>query len=204
MTNNTNTFYKRIALAKLSFGKIVTSNEGSTGRTSYKYANLAQVIEAIREPLINNDIDFIQQIEQTSTNENILTTSFIDLQTNEVIKVNSIVISIPTLSGTNIVQNLGAAITYFRRYSLLLVFGLGTEDDDAVGIDVKNKDDISNKHKLEIENGKIINEFKNIISNNVDFFTDEEKNIYRTLIQNKDITKIKSNLEEIKTRIMKG
>lgn len=35
------------------------------------------------------------------------------------------------LSKSNAAQELGAAITYARRYSLLMAFGLATEDDDA-------------------------------------------------------------------------
>ncbi len=42
------------------------------------------------------------------------------------------IIDTNTLSGkSNAAQEMGSAITYARRYSLLMVYGLATEDDDA-------------------------------------------------------------------------
>lgn len=42
------------------------------------------------------------------------------------------IIGTNTLSGkSNAAQEMGSAITYARRYSLLMVYGLATEDDDA-------------------------------------------------------------------------
>jgi hypothetical protein len=41
------------------------------------------------------------------------------------------------VAGKNPAQDYGSALTYARRYSLLLAFGLATSDDDAATLTVK-------------------------------------------------------------------
>lgn len=42
-----------------------------------------------------------------------------------------------TLAGGNIAQQYGSALTYCRRYSLLMALGWATEDDDAASVETK-------------------------------------------------------------------
>ena len=89
-----------------------------------KYADLASVIEAIKEPLLNNDICYVQMVE-AEANQNFLITKLIHT-------------SGQSLSGRMLIrptkedmQGLGSAITYARRYGLQAIVGLPAEDDDG-------------------------------------------------------------------------
>ena len=74
-------------------------------------------------------------------------TTIIDFETNEKIET---MISLPT----NLTpQQLGSAITYFRRYTLASLLALEIDDDDAQSTNVKQP---SLSEQLEIAKAKII------------------------------------------------
>lgn len=103
-----------------------TLNKNASGY-GYKYTDLAE---------INNYVDsinsrYIQKIERIESDDYIFTKKCFDgvwedewLQGCRVVQA--------TLSGIhNPAQEQGSALTYARRYSLLMAYGLATEDDDA-------------------------------------------------------------------------
>lgn len=93
----------------------------------YKYTDLAQITKLLAE----NEISYYQEIETTGDNDYIITV-IMDKDGNEVRRVRGCRIVNATLSGkSNPAQEYGAALTYCRRYSLLMAFGLATTDDDA-------------------------------------------------------------------------
>ena len=98
----------------------------------YNYANLEAVIDAVKEPLNNNGLSFIQLIEEG------------DAVDNNVVKVTTLLIhtsgqyigstgstEIPEMKGCNLAQRAGAAQSYLKRYQLQALTGLPTEDNDA-------------------------------------------------------------------------
>lgn len=86
-----------------------------------KYADLAEIISVVKEPLLKNGISFLQIVTESGVETTILHESgeFISGVTPVVV------------SKTNDPQALGSAITYARRYGLQAMLGIPAEDDDA-------------------------------------------------------------------------
>ena len=89
-----------------------------------KYADLASVFEAIRDPFFENGLSVTQTIDVTQEGRMILSTVLMHTS-GEYLKSSMIL--------PNIVkpQEIGSAITYYRRYSLMCIAGLPSEDDDG-------------------------------------------------------------------------
>lgn len=94
----------------------------------YRYTELAE----INTYLADNDMKYYQEIETDQLgNDYILTYRYIDGKWEEK-PIRGCKVVDATLQGIkNPAQEQGSAITYARRYSLLMAFGLATEDDDA-------------------------------------------------------------------------
>lgn len=99
----------------------------------YKYTDLAQIHEYLEE----NNMKYYQYIQRVGEDDYIFTKRCInDKWEEEAIQGCRVVNAV--LSGkSNPAQEQGSAITYARRYSLLMAFGLATEDDDAESLTKK-------------------------------------------------------------------
>lgn len=98
----------------------------------YKYTELAEINKYCME----NDITYYQETETSEINQKdyIITTLVKD---GKETKHRGCQIVQATLSGIkNPVQEYGSALTYCRRYSLLMALGLATEDNDAADLTV--------------------------------------------------------------------
>jgi hypothetical protein len=129
MSEQTDKFVEALAKAQ---GELVNPNKGLTadiksdkGRFQYRYADLAAVLNAVRPALSKNGIAIIQApvIVQRS----------ILLTTRLACGDQWIETDYPVASVENNHQQIGSALTYARRYSLLCMTGLmgENEDDDA-------------------------------------------------------------------------
>lgn len=113
---------KNLALALCNFqGTVEKIVKGATNPFfKSKYANLADILDVIREPLQTNDLSFVQFPE----GENALTTMLMH-SSGEWIQATY------TMKPTkNDPQGQGSAITYQRRYALGAILGLNIDDDD--------------------------------------------------------------------------
>lgn len=89
-----------------------------------KYADLAAVIAAIKEPLIENGIAFFQKIIPA---DKIQIETIAIYKTGEVLSLGTI--SLPIEKNT--AQAVGSAISYARRYGLACAFSVPQLDDDG-------------------------------------------------------------------------
>ncbi len=96
----------------------------------YKYTDIAQ----IHEYLESNNMRYYQEIQTFDGVDYIMTYRCIDGKWEEK-PIRGCRVVDATLQGVkNPAQEQGSALTYARRYSLLMAFGLATEDDDAASL----------------------------------------------------------------------
>lgn len=101
----------------------------------YKYTDLAEIHKYLEE----NGMKYYQtiEVEPNTGNDYIMTYRFINGKWEDEPKRGCRVVD-ATLSGkSNPAQEQGSALTYARRYSLLMAFGLATDDDDAEALTKK-------------------------------------------------------------------
>lgn len=96
----------------------------------YNYTDLAEITKLLQQ----NGIEYFQFIEPYEGNDYIMTV-IVDPATGEGQTVRGCKVIEPHAGlSDNPAQQYGAAITYARRYSLLMAFGLATVDDDAASL----------------------------------------------------------------------
>ena len=137
MNENMSASIVNLAMALSKFQLEIENVDKDVQAYGYKYANLASCLEAIKKPLAKNGLSVIQPI-QLIGDKHVLET-YIFHETGEWIK-SSFCIENVAVKGTNSIQQLGAGITYARRYALCAIVGLTQEDTDGV---VEKKQDNS-------------------------------------------------------------
>lgn len=100
----------------------------------YKYTELAQ----INDYLESINTRYYQYVESLDGTDYIYTVPIVDGKELPA-RRGCRIVSAPLSGKSNPAQEMGAAITYARRYSLLMAFGLATEDDDAQSLTVEIK-----------------------------------------------------------------
>lgn len=93
---------------------------------NYKYTELSQINEYLEQ----NGMSYYQYIQTEDGEDYIYTVPIINNE-EKAPRRGCRIVSAPLSGKSNAAQEQGSAITYARRYSLLMAFGLATEDDDA-------------------------------------------------------------------------
>jgi len=96
----------------------------------YKYTDLAEIHRHMEEV----GFSYYQEIE-TVGDEDYVITHILDATDKVIRKCRGC--RVVKVSGKNPAQDYGSALTYARRYSLLLAFGLATADDDGAALNQK-------------------------------------------------------------------
>lgn len=113
------------AQGKMTFAaKDSTADMGQKGGRR-KYADLASVIDAIRAPLSENGLAFVQAVMPDDKSMRIRTT----LMHNSGQWIAGEISLPPDRMGG--VQGMGSALTYARRYALAAMVGIAQDDDDG-------------------------------------------------------------------------
>lgn len=109
----------------------------------YKYTELAEIHRYLEE----NKMSYYQYIERIGEDDYIMTVRIFEGKEQPALRGCRVVNA--TLQGIkNPAQEQGSALTYARRYSLLMAFGLATEDDDAQSLS-RPKEEIKTKEQAE-------------------------------------------------------
>lgn len=130
---------------------VLTKNQtANVGKYSYQYVDIAQ----IHEYLENIKATYIQQIKRIDNDDYVMTKRCFDGQWEEEWLQGCKVVDATLIGVKNPAQEQGSALTYARRYSLLMAFGLATEDNDAQGLTKKIEPTKEEAEKYEFKNGK--------------------------------------------------
>lgn len=125
-----NTNHISVALLKVQQEMSPATKDGNNPFTKSKYATLNSVMEACREPLVNNGILLTQAPvpppDYLGGGYLGLMTKLIHAESGQWIS-SLTVIPLPKSDP----QGMGSAITYARRYALTAMLGMITEDDDG-------------------------------------------------------------------------
>lgn len=127
------TIHERFARAQSKFGVPVKDRQ-VTGSGSYKYADLASMLEAVREPLANEGLYLHQQVIAGEGSVTCITQ--IGGPAGDTIDFGSITIRCGTIvagGGWKDIatpQAVGSAATYARKYGVLSL-GIASDDDDG-------------------------------------------------------------------------
>lgn len=102
-----------------------TKDKENPGFRGSKYADLASVWEACREPLTSNGLSVTQW--SSSTDGGVTLTTVLGHSSGQWMRSTLVV----PLANTATAQQIGSALTYARRYMLSAVAGVAPDDDDG-------------------------------------------------------------------------
>jgi len=113
---------------------VAVKNQKATGKAfQFAYADLAKVIETIKAPLNDNGIFFTQLVNKCEDGAVVETVLY--HTSGEFISSETPI----HCYSDNDPQDFGKAISYSKRYALMAILGLPTEDDDGAGNTKKAK-----------------------------------------------------------------
>lgn len=115
---------------KTTVSKNKTAKVGE--KYSYQYVDIAQ----IHEYLESIDARYYQYIDRIDNDDYIMTVPIIG-GVEQPPRRGCRVVDATLIGVNNPAQQQGSALTYARRYSLLMAFGLATEDDDAASLSIE-------------------------------------------------------------------
>ena len=122
-TNTDGALALALAAAQSTFPTIprekeVTVKTKQGGEYKFKYAPLEAILTAVRKPLSDNGLAITQLLDDG------------ELVTMLMHKDGARLAGRVTLPAVDGLQALGSAITYLRRYSIVAILGIATEEDD--------------------------------------------------------------------------
>ncbi len=129
-----------LSKAQAAFTNILKDNTAkirtkSGAEYSYSYADLASLLDMVRDPLSKNGLSILQGADVTQEGKLIIETMLLH-SSGQFIK-NTLKLPIVE-TGNNAIQAIGSSITYGRRYEISSMLGIASElDDDAASIPAK-------------------------------------------------------------------
>jgi hypothetical protein len=109
----------------MSLPEVARDQTASTGSYSYSYADINSVLRMLKPVLADHGLALAQPIVPDGDRQQV-TTQIINTEDGE-----SLTFSGPSFPVKGDPQAQGSAITYYRRYALVSLFGLAAHDDDG-------------------------------------------------------------------------
>ena len=113
---------------------------------SYKYVDIAQ----IHDYLESINARYIQKISRIENDDYIMTKRCFDNKWEDEWLQGCKVVDATLYGVDNPAQQQGSALTYARRYSLLMAFGLATEDDNAQSLSEEKEEKKATPKQIDI------------------------------------------------------
>ncbi len=118
-----NTLLKSLTMAQSQYPTLPKDKKGY----GYNYTDLDTVITTIKPIFEKNKLGFIQSLTTLENGKNGITTRIFSVE-GEWIE-DTIALPDVAMAKTNAAQNLGASITYMRRYALCSMLGISSDED---------------------------------------------------------------------------
>jgi hypothetical protein len=122
----TPTLYTDLIAAQKAFPSIKKDAEGQVGPRRYKYAELGDILEAVKPVLNANNFALVQATGVAETGDMTVETRLYHVSGDHISSSYPVRCVDP-----NDPQKIGGALTYARRYALMAMLGLAAEDDDG-------------------------------------------------------------------------
>jgi hypothetical protein len=114
-----------VALVKAQAGFESAKKTANNPLFKTKYADLAEVIDAVKKPLSDNGLAFVQTVEPNAGGTYVLKTVLFHSSGE------SMSSEYPIFVKSGDAQGFGAGVTYARRYALQTLLGIPADDDDG-------------------------------------------------------------------------
>jgi len=141
MSTNIESLAGALSKAQLAIENVSKDKQGY----GYKYADLASCLQAIKKPLSDNGLS-VSQLVTSDADKQVLVTLLLH-ESGQWLKSMFCIENVVMKQCTS-PQQIGAGLTYARRYALSAIVGLTQEDDDAASVP-KSKKDEKTKEKEE-------------------------------------------------------
>ena len=117
-------FAEAIVRALGALDDIARTQTADTGTYSYRYADLGTIMSAVRPALAEHGLAVVQLV--ATVDDRLLVSTQLRHTSGQTLDSPQLGMRLPQTP-----QQLGSLITYLRRYSVLALLGLATEDDDG-------------------------------------------------------------------------
>ena len=143
-----------------------------------RYADLASVVEAVREPLSKNGLSYSQLCNFSETGDLVVETILMH-ESGEFVSGS---LNMPVPQKTP--QGIGSAMTYSRRYSLMAIVGLAPdEDDDGNAASAGAKTDNKKEPKKETPKVELSDAQKHLLNELGEYFSGDREQMEAALYE---------------------
>ena len=112
--------------AQQSIKPIIKGSKANAGKFSYTYADLGSVLDAVMPALHSNGFALTQPVVASELGEPQVRTTLMHISGEKIESAYPVRVADPADP-----QKVGGGVTFARRYSLIAILGLATEDDDG-------------------------------------------------------------------------